>query len=366
MWHRIITLIKKEFLAIWKDPKSRSLILIPPLMQLLIFANALTMEVKNIDMAVLDRSNSVESRDLLAGFSHSKWFRKLIYVQDEKQLAKLVSVQKVQMAIEINNDFAPQLRAGKPTSLQIIVDGRQTNVAAIAGSYAMQIVSSYEEQHFPKNGAYINPVIRNWFNPNLEYQWFLLVSLVTILSMVITLLLTALSIARERELGTFDQLVVSPLSSFEILAGKTVPPLIISIILTTFMTIVAIVFFKIPFVGSVFWFFVSTVVALLAVVGIGLFISSLCKTQQQAILGVFTFQMPAVLLSGYISPIDDMPVFLQHLTYLNPIRFYMVISKGIFFKGMQPHDIMMNLIPLILIAILTLSVASRTFKRKLD
>lgn len=340
--------------------------MIPPLMQLLIFANALTMEVKNIHMAVLDRSNSVESRELLSGFSHSKWFKKLVYVQDEKQLAKLVSIEKVQMAIEISNDFSSNLKAGKPTSVQVIVDGRQTNVASIASSYAVRIINDYELQHFPRGGAMINPVIRNWFNPNLEYQWFLLASLVSILSLVITLLLTALSIARERELGTFDQLVVSPLNAFEILAGKTIPPLVISIILTTFMTIVAIVFFKIPFVGSVFWFFVSTVVALLAIVGIGLFISSLCKTQQQAILGVFTFQMPAVLLSGYISPIEDMPVFLQYLTYLNPIRFYMNIVKGIFFKGMVPHDIMINLIPLALTAILTLTIAGRTFKSKLD
>lgn len=379
MFKRISALIKKEFLAIWKDPKSRTLIIIPPLMQLFIFANALTMEVKNIDMAVLDRSNSVESRELLAEFAHSKWFRKIIYVNNEKEADKKLAIQKVQMILEINNDFAPKIKANKPVEVQILVDGRQTNSAAIAGSYATKIISGYELQHFSKTqngningkakkggGAMIDPVIRNWFNPNLEFQWFLLVSLISILSLVITLLLTALSIARERELGTFDQLIVSPLGSFEILAGKTIPPLIISIILTCFMTTMALVFFKVPFVGSVFWFFLSTVIALLAIVGIGLFISSLCKTQQQAILGVFTFQMPAVLLSGFISPIEDMPVFLQHITLLNPIRFYMTITKGIFFKGMLPHDIMLNLIPLVLTAVLTLSLAGWMFRRKLE
>jgi ABC-2 type transport system permease protein len=221
-------------------------------------------------------------------------------------------------------------------------------------------------RRFSKDGAAINVIIRNWFNPNLEYQWFLLVSLITILALVVTLILTALSIARERELGTFDQLIVSPLSSVEILIGKTIPPLFISICLTCAMTAIVITFFKIPFVGSFILFLFATFISLLAIVGIGLFISALCNTQEQAFLGAFIFQMPAVLLSGFTSPVEDMPLILQYIDFLNPIRFFMVISKGIFLKDMGFYDVLLNIVPLCIIATITLSVATFTFKRKLD
>ena len=186
------------------------------------------------------------------------------------------------------------------------------------------------------------------------------------LALVITLLLTALSIAREREMGTFDQLIVSPLSSFEILLGKTIPPLIIAMGLTCLMTLIIITCFKVPFAGSIWLFLVSVFVSLLSIVGVGLCISAVCKTQQQAILGVITFQMPAVLLSGFISPVEDMPLGWQYLTWINPVRFFMELSRGIFLKGMGVEDVFMKLIPLILIAAVTLSLAGWTFKRNLD
>ena len=367
MFRRILALIKKEYLAIWRDPKSRMLIIVPPLLQLVIFAHAITMEIKNIHIAVLDRSNTVESRELIAGFHHSQWFKQVIYVNNEKELRDCIELKKVQLGLEISNDFASSIYSNKPATIQIIADGRETNTAAIASSYASQIISAYSDNLTKYNqGASINLVTRNWFNPNLEYKWFLLVSLITLLAIVISLLLTALSIARERELGTFDQLIVSPLSSFEILIGKTVPPLSISIILACFMTAVAIIFFKIPFEGSLFWYLLSIFAALLSIVGVGLFISSLCRTQQQAILGAFTFQTPAIVLSGFVSPIENMPVFMQHITLINPARYFMTLSKGIFLKSMSPHVIIENLIPLLLIALFTLFLASWTFKSRLD
>lgn len=365
-FRRIIALIKKEFITIWKDPKSRRIIIAVPLLQLFLFANAITMEVKNIDVAVIDRSNSVESREILSRFEHSPRFRTFFYVQNEKELKEKIDNQKVQLGLYINNDFAKNIKAQKPTSILVIADGRQTNSASIASSYASQIISGYNEEIAKTNGAKINTVVRNWYNANLEYRWYILTVLVSMLALIITLLLTALSIAREREMGTFDQLIVSPLSSFEILVGKTVPPLTIAMILTCIMSIIVITIFKVPFAGSPVLFLMSIFISLLSIVGVGLFISSISKTQQQAILGVVTFQMPAILLSGFISPIEDMPVFLQYLTYLNPIRFFMLLAKGIFLKGMGLSDIIVNLIPLIIIAIITLSIASWIFKRKLD
>ena len=363
---RVFALIKKEFITIWKDPKSRGIIIAMPILQLLVFANAITMEVKNIDVAVIDRDNSVESRELLSRFENSPRFRTFYYVQNESEFKRKIDTQKVQIGLYIDNNFSSNIKAQKPVNILVATDGRQTNSASIAGGYASQIISGYNDEITARKGAQITPVIRNWYNPNLEYRWYILTVLIAMLALVLTLLLTALSIAREREMGTFDQLIVSPLSSFEILLGKTVPPLTIAMVLTCVMTLIVITCFKVPFAGSILLFLVSIFISLLSIVGVGLCISSICKTQQQAILGVITFQMPAILLSGFISPVEDMPVFLQYFTYINPIRFFMVLTRGIFLKGMGLGDIFMNLIPLIIIAFFTLSLASWTFKRKLD
>lgn len=365
-FRRIFALIKKEFITIWKDPKSRGIIIAMPLLQLFVFANAITMEVKNIDVALIDRSNSVESRELISRFEHSPRFRTFYYLTDDKEFKEKIDNQKVQIGIYINNDFAINIKRKNKSNVLIIADGRQTNSAAIAGGYAAQIINNYNSEITGVHGTSINPVIRNWFNPNLEYRWYILTVIIAMLALVITLLLTALSIAREREMGTFDQLIVSPLSSFEILLGKTVPPLVIALVLTLIMTLIVITCFKVPFAGSIWLFLLSVFVSLLSIVGVGLFISSISKTQQQAILGVITFQMPAVLLSGFISPIEDMPKFWQYLTWINPVRFFIVLTRGIFLKGMGFQDVCINLIPLIIIAIITLSLASWTFKRKLD
>ena len=362
---RVFALVKKEFITTWKDPKSRGIIIALSLLQLFIFSNAITMEVQNIDVAVLDRSNTYESRELLSKFENSTRFRNFYYVNDEKVLKEKIDNQKVQLGIYINNDFSKNIKNKKMTDILVIADGRQTNSASIASAYASQIVNDYNNQ-ISNTTPQLNPTIRNWYNPNLEYRWYLLTVLVAILALVITLLLTALTIAREREMGTFDQLIVSPLTSFEILLGKTIPPLVIALSLTTIMTIFVILFFKVQFIGSPILFFTAIFVSLLSITGVGLFISSICKTQQQAILGVITFQMPAILLSAFISPIEDMPQILQYLTYLNPIRFFMVLVRGIFLKGMSFEDVFYNLIPLFIIATLTLSLASMTFKRKLD
>lgn len=369
MLKRIFALIRKEFLSIWKDPKSRMLIVVPPLLQMVIFAHAATMEVQNIDMAVLDRSQTLQSRNLISEFQNSKWFEHIYLVENENQVAQMIRSKKVQLSLSINSDFAKQIKRNKPTSIQVILDGRQTNVASIANGYVASIVSDYEREYFPRrfqSMPRISLEIRNWYNPNLIFLWYTVISLVTILATSISLVLTALSIAREREMGTFDQLIVSPLSAFEILVGKTVPPLIISIILASVMGLFGIVVFKVPFVGSLVLYYFSIVIYLLSMVGIGLFISSICKTQQQAILGAFTFQMPAILLSGYISPIEDMPRFFQYLTVLNPVRFFLVIMKGVCLKNMPAEYVFQNLIPLVCIATLTLSAAGWMFKRNLD
>ena len=358
---RILSLIKKEFLSIFKDPKSRALIITPPLLQLLVFAHAITMEVKNIDISILDYSKTYESRELISRFYASKWFRKIYFVNTKEQLKNDIDFTKSQLGIIIQNDFSRAIKRGAADVL-IIADGRQTNSASLASGYASTIISNYSDELKKSTSPQITVVTRNWFNPNIEYKWFLTVSLIVMLSMVLCLLLSALSIARERELGTFNQLLVSPLSNDEILFSKTIPPLLVAFVSSIVITLIIIFCFKVPFLGNIFLYFITTITALSSIVAIGLFISSFSYTQQQAVLGVFAFQTPAVLLSGFVSPIEDMPIFFQYLSAFNPIRYYMLLNKGIYFKGMDYQVVLTNLIPLILISFIMFYLAKLSYK----
>lgn len=362
--HKILALIKKEFIIIWNDPKSRGIILAMPIIQLIIFAYAVTMEIKNIDVVIVDQDNSLQSRELISKFENSPQFRKIYRVNNIQEMQEKLDQQDVSMGLYINNDFSTNVTSQTQTDVLVITDGRQTNSAAIVAGYASQIIMSYAKEISSKSGTEINVITRNWYNPNLEYRWFVLTVIVAMLAVTMTLLLTSLSIAREREMGTFDQLIVSPLSSFNILIGKTIPPLVISMILLCLMSVIVTQFFDVPFNGSTTLFLASMLISLLSIVGVGLFISSISNTQQQAVLGCMTFMMPAMLLSGFVSPVEDMPTFLQYFTYLNPMRFFINLTRGIFLKGMNAEDISTNLLPLIGIAIITLSIASWTFKHK--
>ncbi len=369
MFNRLWGLIKKEFLTIWRDPKSRMILIVPPIIQFVLFANLLTMETKNIDVVIADFDNSVESRELIAGFKQSRWFGTVFQVDNLKDIETQIKSQKSGLGIIINNDFSRNIKKGKEAPVQVILDGRTTATAAGLSGYTAQIAALYEANSARQHGinpSKINIEHRSWFNPNAIYQWYLVISLIEMLALVITLILTALSIARERETGTFEQLIVSPYSAIEILIGKTIPPLGLVLILITGMTGAAIFFFEIPFTGSFPLFLGSAIIALLSFVGVGLFISSITKNQQQAVLGAFAFMMPAILLSGFVSPIEDMPPLFQYITYLNPVRFFLNIAKGIFLKDMMFLDVLSNLVPLILMAIVTLSFAAHTFKRNLE
>lgn len=366
---RIKALIKKEFLTIFKDPKNRALIIMPPILQLLVFAQAITLEVRNIDISVLDYSRSQYSRELISKFSSSKWFRRVYYPNTIKELKEDIDLKKSQLGLIIQNDFHKNINSIKTSEILVIADGRQTNSASIASSYASTIITNYSlelEKKFNIKTPRVEVITRNWFNPNIEYKWFLTVSLIVMLALVLSLLLSALSIARERELGTFNQLSVSPLSNDEILIGKTIPPLVTAFISSIIITLIVSLCFRVPFSGSILLYLIATLISLFSIIGIGLFISSFAYTQQQAILGVFAFQTPAVLLSGFVSPIEDMPLFFQYISAINPIRYYMLIIKGIYFKNMDTLTVIENLIPLILIAILALFAARVAFNFKTE
>ena len=251
--------------------------------------------------------------------------------------------------------------------LQMIADGRKSNSAQIAQGYVSQIVKQFvSEQTATDNSApNVQVVERTWFNPNLDYIWFTLPSLAVMITLQICLNVTAMSVAREREMGTFEQLLVSPIRPLEIMAGKSIPALILALIEVTIFILITVFIFRIPFHGSVPFLYLSLTVFVIAMIGIGLSISSIALTQQQALLGIMTTLLPATLLSGYAAPIENMPDWLQPLTYANPLRYIMVVMKGVFLKDMPPLEILNNTWPMAIIAVFTLTLATWLFRRRL-
>lgn len=369
MIHRICALIYKELLAVWRDKKSRAMLIVPPLLQLMIFSLAGTLDVKNVPIGILNRDNGAESVELLQRFHGSPTFNKIIYLNSIQEIKRAIDNQQVAMVIHIDEQFSRNLRAKKIADVQLILDGRKSNMTQIVQGYAATIIDQFNQDfaariQYPLQQTQIFP--RNWFNPNLIYYWFNVPNLSGILTMLIGLTVTALSIARERELGTFDQLLVSPLQPIEILIGKTIPALIIGLIEGTVIVAAAIFIFKIPFIGSLPLLYASMFVFISSIIGVGLFISSLSMNQQQAILGTFIFMTPAVTLSGYATPIENMPEWLQQLTVINPLRYYLIIAKGLFLKDMPAKIVFDHIWPMAIIAFCTLTGASWFFRRRLN
>lgn len=365
---RISILIYKEILAVWRDKKSRAILIVPPIMQLLIFSFAATLDVQNVTIGILNLDNGKQAYELVQRFNGASTFEKVIYLTSILEIAPFIDNQRGVMVLSIDEQFSRNLNAGKVANVQIILDGRKSNTAQIVAGYATTILEQFNRDFAVRAGLAIQNtelITRNWFNPNLIYYWFNVPNLSGILTMLVGLLVTALSIARERELGTFDQLLVSPILPIEIMIGKMVPAIIIGMIEGTIIICAAIFFFKIPFTGSLPLLYFSMFVFIWSIVGVGLFISSLSMTQQQAILGTYVFMSPAVLLSGFATPIENMPDWLQTLTYLNPLRYYLIIAKGIFLKAMPFSIVFMNIWPMALIAIINLIGAAWFFRRRI-
>ena len=361
MMQRIITLIYKEILALVRDKKGRLVLIIPPLLQLLVFAFAATLDVKNVHIGILNRDNGQPAFELVQRFNGAPTFSKITYLQSVQQIEPFLDNQEGVMVLSIDEQFSRNLQAGNNATLQLILDGRKSNTAQIVAGYASNVIQRFSSDYTKDNlisQQQTTLVPRNWFNPNLIYQWFNVPNLSGLLTMLVALVITALSIARERELGTFDQLLVSPITSMEILIGKAIPALIIGLIEGTVIVVVAIFIFQIPFTGSLFYLYAGMFVFLCSVVGTGLFISALSSTQQQAILGSFIFMAPSVLLSGYATPIENMPQWLQTITYINPLRFYLVIAKGVFLKSMPFSVVLSNMIPMAIAAVFTLTFST--------
>jgi len=368
MLNRIITLIYKELLAVWRDKKSRTVIIVPPLTQLFIFSIAATLDVTNVPIGILNRDSGEHSIELIQRLYGSPMFNKVMFLNSVAEIGDFIDNQRGVAVVHFDPQFSRNIDARKKADVQIILDGRKSNTAQIVAGYFTSIVEDYSRKTSKDVGYQVQTTRlfpRNWYNPNLIYYWYNVPSLCGIITLLIAMLVTGLTVARERELGTFDQLLVSPLTPIEILIGKAVPGILIGIAEGTLIVLAAIFVFKIPFLGSFILLYAGMLVFVCSVVGFGLLISSLSNTQQQAILGTFVFLTPAITLSGFATPVENMPTWLQYVTLINPLRYFLVIARGQFLKATPADIVWNNTWPMILIAVVTLTGAVLLFRRRL-
>jgi drug efflux transport system permease protein len=367
-WRRIIALTKKEFLALLQDKKSRFVIVGPPLLQLLVFGYAASFDLNHVAFAVYNEDAGGASRELVARLEGSPNFQLVRQVRDEREIAPIIDTKEVLLLIHIGPHFSRNLILGDPAPLQVIVDGRDSNTALIALGYLRTIVTDFNEQWARDRNLRAPPahlVTRAWFNPNMESRWFIVPGIVGLLTLVVTMLVTALSVAREREQGTFDQLLVTPMRPTEILLGKALPGFVIGLVESSAIIAIAVFWFDIPLRGHLLTLYAGLLLFLLSAIGVGLMISSLAVTQQQGLLGAFLFLVPAIILSGFATPIANMPEAVQTLTLVDPLRYFMIVLRGVFLEGTPFHLLLDEFWPMAVIGISSLAFAGWLFRHRM-
>jgi ABC-2 type transport system permease protein len=368
MFQRIYALIIKEFLSMMLDPKSRMTIIIPPMVQLVVFGYAATFDLNHISYAVYNEDRGALSRKLLSRFQGSPAFSLAGNILSHEEIAPLLDSRKVLMVLHAGPLCSDNMLTGRSCNLQVIIDGRNSNTALLALNYARDIISSFSMDLIERKGAQPPPArldIRAWFNPNLESQWFIVPGIVAMLALVVTLVVVCLSVAKEHEAGTFDQLLVTPMTPVDILLGKTIPGFIVGMFEGSIVMLLAVVWFRVPMVGSLTVLYAGLAIYCLAAVGVGLMISSISTTQQQALLGGFIFLVPAVTLSGFATPIDNMPQFMQYVTHLDPMRYFLIIVRRVFLEGAGFKLLWPQFWPMMIIALCSLTGAAWFFRHKM-
>lgn len=357
---RLHALIRKEIQALLGDPHGRKLLIAPIIMQLILFPFAATMEVKNVSIVVLNEDEGEHGAELLKRIAASTAFSDFVTVQDDDEFATTIDRQRALLGVKIAPDFSDSVERQQPATLQVVTDGRKSNASQIALGYVQSIVGTYAQE---LSGAAALPLtVRHFYNPNLDYKWFMVPQLIGIATALGFLVVTALSVAREREQGTLDQLRVSPLSPLQIMTGKALPAIVIAMAQGTIILIGAVAVYRVPLNGSVAAIYIGMVCYGLSQVGWGLLISSFCRTQQQAVLGVFSYLVPSLLLSGFISPVENMPGWLQIGTSLNPMRHFVELMNMAYLKGITLDAFVAAAVPMLLIAALSLSLAYFKFR----
>jgi len=371
-WIRVRELVRKEFIQLFRDKKIRPILIIVPLVQILIFGYVVSTDIRNITVGVLDQSHTRESRMLIDGFNANRSFSVIYFSETTKALEQAVLKRKVDIIIKIPPDFNEHIRKGDTAKVQIIADGSMSNMTAVRIAYASFVLDglnkSLMKQLYKKDIHYgeVDARIRTWYNPNLYSHNYFVPGIIAFLIMILILLFTSISIVREREIGTMEQLIVTPVRPLEFIMGKTIPYSVISLAQMAIVTIFGIFWFDIPFAGSGLLLFFAACIFLLSTLGIGLFISTISHTQQQAMMTTFFFILPFFMLSGFVFPVANMPETIQFLTYLNPLMYFLIIIRGIFLKGVGLMILWPQFIALMIIGLIVFLTAIKRVKKRLD
>ena len=385
MWNRILAILWKEFFQTLRDPRRRSLLIGPPLLQLVLFGYAVNLDVEHAPIAWMDMDRTPESRELLAAFQGSRYFRITALPAVDPEVQDLMDHGKVQAVLRVLPGYARDVKRGNSASVQILVDGTNSNTASIVASYATQIVLTHATQTLAdrQNSRLVGltakiggaapaviPVLtaqsRVWFNPDLVSRVYFVPGVIVNIIALVTIMLTSMSIVREKEIGTMEQLMVTPVKPLEVIMGKLLPFAVVGVVEVALVVAAARLIFHVPIRGNILLLFGCSLLYLLSTLGVGLFISTISQTQQQAMMASFFFFMPAMLLSGFAFPIRNMPPAAQYLTYLNPLRYFMQIVRDLFLKGVGVASLWQEILALFVFGMAILSLSALRFHKNLD
>lgn len=362
-FRRISSLVRKEYNQLIRDRSSLVIGIVIPIMLILLIGYGLSLDVKNVPVAVVMEDASPTVQDMLSFMDGSDYFDPR-YTTSMKEGTEMMNRREVGVVLVIGHDFADKITAGETAPVQVITDGRNTMTSSIASGYISAVAAAYNSRlHGGRQLLHIDPVA--WYNPNLISRWGFLASLLPMVSLTQVMILAGLSVARERENGTFDQLMVTPLLPMEILIGKAVPPLLIGMVQSFIVLSIAVIWFKVALVGSLFTLALIMAVFLLSCVGIGLSISAVAKNMQQVIVYNFVVLLPIMLLSGMATPVRNMPTVLQYFTYINPMRFAIDGVRRVYIEGASLSMIASDFIPMLIVAAVTMPLAAWMFRHKL-
>jgi ABC-2 type transport system permease protein len=371
-WLRIRELVRKEFIQLFRDRKNRPLMVVAPLIQIILFGYVVTTDVRNIHIGLIDQSRTPESRMLIDALDANKTFTITHVVDRFQELDLLLIRRNINLAVTIPPDFSEKIRKRQTARVQILADGSMSNLAAVRIAYIMTTINELNQkilsELYGKDLEFgrIDGRIRTWYNPNLDSQQFYVPAIVAFLIMIMTLLFTSMAIIREKEAGTMEQLIVTPIKPWEMILGKTIPFMIIAEAQMIIVTLFAIYWFQVPLKGSALLLLAATLLYLLSTLGIGLFISTISATQQQAMMTTFFFILPFFMLSGFVFPISNMPEIVRWMTWLNPLKYMLIIIRGIFLKGVGFSVLWPQFLALSILGTGVFLGAVSRFKKRLD
>src|ERR1700722_9067517 len=385
MRQRLQRIIRKELIQVARDPRMRAMLFMPPLIQLLIFGYAANLDVNTAKIAWMDQDHSTASRELLSEFQGSGRFIIVAEPDNETQMQRLLDRATVDAVVRVMPGFARDVERGRPTSVQVLLDGTNSNTASIVSNYAGQKIARYSSGVMAKlsrskmvagtmaSGAAIKPAVpqivarsRVWFNPDLKIRNYFIPGVVVNIITLVTLMLTAMAIVREKEIGTMEQLMVTPIRPMELILGKTLPFVLVGLWDMVLVVTASLLVFHIPFAGNFGLLVVCTLLFLLTSLGAGLFISTISRTQQQAMMTTGLFFQPFFMLSGFSFPIRNMPVSMQALTYINPVRYFMEIVRGIFLQGTGISTLWPQMVALAVFGVTILWLSVMRFHKQLE